>query len=71
MAQPNSDRPSGVARRGFASMSPERQREIARKGGASVPSEKRSFSQDRDLAAKAGRKGGEASHGPRPTRSAE
>ena len=38
---------------------------IARKGGASVPSEKRSFSQDRGLAAQAGRKGGEASHGSR------
>jgi len=51
------------ARRGFAAMDKERQREIARKGGASVPDEKRSFSQDRDLAAAAGRKGGEASHG--------
>ncbi len=51
------------ARRGFAAMDPARQREIARKGGASVPDEKRSFSQDRDLAASAGRKGGEASHG--------
>jgi general stress protein YciG len=51
------------AKRGFAAMDPERQREIARKGGASVPDEKRSFSQDRDLAAAAGRKGGEASHG--------
>ncbi|MBN8553502.1 MAG: general stress protein [Caulobacterales bacterium] len=57
--------PSGPSRkgsrRGFASMDPARQREIARKGGASVPSEKRSFSQDRDLAAAAGRKGGESS----------
>ncbi|MDR3507752.1 MAG: general stress protein [Caulobacteraceae bacterium] len=51
------------ARRGFAAMDKTRQREIARKGGASVPDEKRSFSQDRDLAAAAGRKGGEASHG--------
>ena len=51
------------ARRGFAAMSPEKRREIARKGGASVPSEKRSFSQSPDLAAKAGRKGGETSHG--------
>ena len=61
------------ARRGFAAMDKERQREIARKGGASVPDEKRSFSQDRDLAAAAGRKGGEASHGggrPIPPRSA-
>jgi general stress protein YciG len=44
-------------------MNPERRREIARKGGASVPSEKRSFAKDRDLAASAGRKGGEASKG--------
>ena len=63
MAQ--ASRTSGVSKRGFASMDPERQREIARKGGASVPSEKRSFSQDRSLAAEAGRKGGEASHGGR------
>lgn len=58
-------KPSGISKRGFASMDPARQREIARKGGASVPSEKRSFSQDRTLAAQAGRKGGEASHGSR------
>ncbi len=49
---------SGISKRGFASMDPDRQREIARKGGASVPSEKRSFSQDRALAASAGREGG-------------
>jgi general stress protein YciG len=51
------------SRGGLAAMDKVRQREIARKGGASVPDEKRSFSQDRDLAAAAGRKGGEASHG--------
>ena len=56
-------RASGASKRGFASMDPERQREIARQGGASVPSEKRSFSQDRDLATRAGRKGGKASGG--------
>jgi hypothetical protein len=44
--------------RGFAAMSPEKRREIARKGGASVPNEKRSFSKNRDLATNAGRKGG-------------
>jgi general stress protein YciG len=49
------------SKRGFASMSPERQREIASKGGKSVPSEKRSFAQNRDLASQAGRKGGQAS----------
>ena len=54
-----------TSNRGFASMNPERQREIARKGGESVPNEKRSFSQDRELAAQAGRKGGEASQGAR------
>jgi general stress protein YciG len=46
--------------RGFASMSEEERREIARKGGESVPDEKRSFSQDRELASEAGRKGGES-----------
>lgn len=51
--------------RGFASMDRSKQREIARKGGESVPNEKRSFSQNRELAAAAGRKGGEASQGAR------
>jgi hypothetical protein len=32
-------------------------------GGKSVPSEKRSFAQDRALAAKAGRKGGQVTMG--------
>jgi general stress protein YciG len=41
-------------------MSQEKQREIARKGGANVPHEKRSFTQDRSLASEAGRKGGKA-----------
>ena len=46
--------------RGFASMDREKQLAIARKGGASVPNEKRSFSQNRRLAAEAGRKGGQS-----------
>lgn len=46
------------SRRGFAAMSPEKQREIARMGGSSVPAEKRSFAMNRALAADAGRKGG-------------
>ncbi len=46
--------------RGFASMEQEKQREIARKGGANVPHDKRSFAQDRTLASEAGRKGGRA-----------
>ncbi len=61
------------ARRGFAAMSKAKRREIARKGGASVPSEKRSFTKDRDLAASAGRKGGESSRsgGRQPTKFAD
>ena len=46
--------------RGFASMDEDKQREIARKGGESVPDEKRSFSKDHELAAEAGRKGGQS-----------
>src|SRR5579875_3688723 len=46
--------------RGFASMDPEKQRAIARKGGESVPHEKQSFSQNPRLAAEAGRKGGQS-----------
>ena len=42
--------------RGFASMDAEKQRAIARKGGESVPREKRSFSQNAELAAEAGRR---------------
>ena len=52
---------NSTSRRGFASMDAARQREIASKGGKSVPADKRSFSQDRDLASQAGRKGGQAS----------
>lgn len=51
------------SRRGFAGMDPERRREIARKGGAAVPPEKRSFTRDRDLAASAGAIGGSSSRG--------
>jgi len=38
-------------------------REAGKKGGESVPDEKRPFSQDRKLAREAGRKGGENSGG--------
>lgn len=47
-------KPGGTANRGFASMDPEKQREIARKGGATV-------SQNRQHMAEIGKKGGEAS----------
>jgi general stress protein YciG len=61
------DPATGKQRRGFASMDPDRRREIARKGGASVPGDKRSFFKDRDLTASAGSKGGEKSRGGRRT----
>jgi len=46
--------------RGFAAMDQQKQRDIASKGGQSVPAEKRSFSQNHALAAAAGRKGGQS-----------
>ena len=49
--------------RGFGSMDEKKQKDIASQGGQSVPPEKRSFSQDHDLASEAGRKGGQMSHG--------
>ena len=49
---------SGKSRRGFASMTPERRREIASKGGKSVKPENRAYSRDKGLASRAGRKGG-------------
>lgn len=51
---------TSVRLRGFANMDINKQREVARKGGANVPHEKRSFAQNRTLAADAGRKGGRA-----------
>jgi general stress protein YciG len=50
-------------KRGFASMSEERRREIASKGGKSVPADKRAFSMNPALASEAGRKGGHNSPG--------
>lgn len=57
MAEESTSQDRG-APRGFARMDRARQREIARKGGANVPNEKRSFAQNRELASEAGRKGG-------------
>lgn len=48
-------------RRGFAVMSPERRREYAARGGAAVKPENRAFSQNRELAVKAGQMGGRVS----------
>lgn len=39
-------------------ITPERRREISSLGGKSIPPAKRSFSQNRELAREAGRKGG-------------
>jgi general stress protein YciG len=47
-----------LVKRGFAAMDRTRQRDIASKGGSSVPVAKRSFSRDHELAVRAGRKGG-------------
>ncbi len=49
------------SRRGFASMTLERRREIAARGGANVPKESRHFFKHRELAVEAGRKGGAVS----------
>lgn len=51
------------ARRGFALLTPERRKEVAAKGGSSVPAHKRSFSVDHSLALRAGSKGGSTSRG--------
>lgn len=59
--------PPKSARRGFAAMSLEKRLAIARLGGKAVPSEKRAFSLDGDLATSAGRKGGERAGGRRHT----
>ncbi len=52
---------SKKSNQGFACMDPATRREIARKGGSSVPDEKRSFSTNRELASAAGKKGGKKS----------
>jgi len=49
--------------RGFAAMSLEKRRAIASKGGSALSAEKRSFSRDPELAAKAGKIGGSALSG--------
>jgi uncharacterized protein len=49
--------------RGFALMTPEKRKEIAARGGSAVPAHLRSFTQSRELAASAGKKGGSTSRG--------
>jgi general stress protein YciG len=52
---------SGISRRGFASLTPERRKEIASMGGKSVDPANRAFAKDKNLARAAGRQGGRAS----------
>ena len=59
MTSPYPKKPGSISTRGFASLDAETRRAVASKGGQSVPKEKRSFSQNRTLAAEAGRKGGQ------------
>lgn len=54
----NEGKSKGTSNRGFASMDPEQQREIARKGGEAV-------SGNREHMSEIGKKGGEASGGRR------
>ena len=61
-ANSGTSKSEGTSNRGFASMDDDKQREIASKGGQSVKPEDRSFAKDPELAAEAGRKGGENSH---------
>lgn len=55
--------PTKRSRRGFASMSPERQREIAGKGGREAHRLGRAHKWTSETAAEAGRRGGMASKG--------
>jgi general stress protein YciG len=56
--------PKPKSKRGFASMTPERRREIAAKGGRAVPKESRYFAQSHANASEAGKVGGKVK-GPR------
>lgn len=51
---------NGKSRRGFASMTPERRKEIASMGGKSVAPANRAFSKNIDLARSAGKQGGKS-----------
>jgi len=51
---------NGKSRRGFASMTPERRKEIASMGGKAVNPANRAFTKSRDLARSAGKQGGKS-----------
>jgi general stress protein YciG len=59
------ERPRRKERRGFASMSPEKQREIASKGGRAAHRKGTAHEWSSDEARAAGRKGGQISRGGR------
>ncbi len=59
------EQPRRKERRGFASMSPEKQREIASKGGRAAHSKGTAHEWTSEEARAAGRKGGQASRGGR------
>lgn len=50
--------------RGFAALTPERRAEIASMGGKSLPSSKRAFAVNRELARRAGKIGGSVKKDP-------
>jgi general stress protein YciG len=61
----NGEQPRRKERRGFASMSPEKQREIASKGGRAAHTKGTAHEWTSEEARAAGRKGGQASRGGR------
>lgn len=62
---------SGTGKRGFASMDPEKQREIASKGGKAAHAKGTAHEFTSEEAAAAGRKGGQASRGRRGSERSE
>jgi general stress protein YciG len=60
MATTQNQKQSGTSNRGFASMDPERQREIASEGGRAAHASGNAHEFDSREAAEAGRKGGES-----------
>lgn len=59
------------AKRGFAVLPPEVQREMASRGGKAVRPEQRHFAKDTQAASEAGRKGGSVRKNPLPVVEAE
>jgi uncharacterized protein len=60
MAQNQGNRGGDTSKRGFASMDPEQQKEIASKGGKAAHESGNAHEFDSDEAREAGKKGGEA-----------